>query len=150
MFWSFWIYVHWLSRETHSTNRAITAKTAPTGKILVGIVDIATRQQAERAAVGIQGGVNFSLLQKKKKNSNSYSICTGVLSRGVKQSLRAFDVSPPFGADIKNEWSYTSVPTIRLHSVDGDNFVFHWRSLVEVTFCISRRIMSTHFLILLQ
>lgn len=67
MFWSFWIYVHWLSRETHSTNRAITAKTAPTGKILVGIVDIATRQQAERAAVGIQGGVNFSLLQKKKK-----------------------------------------------------------------------------------
>jgi len=31
---------------------------------------------------------------------------------------------PPSRAEIKNEWSYTSIPPIYLHSVERDNFTF--------------------------
>ena len=30
--------------------------------------------------------------------------------------------SPPRSAEVKNEWSYTSAPPIRLHVVERDNF----------------------------
>jgi len=33
-----------------------------------------------------------------------------VLNRGVKRSGLGVDHSPPFTAEIKNEWSYTSAP----------------------------------------
>jgi hypothetical protein len=36
---------------------------------------------------------------------------------GVKRQGREADHSPPSSADIKNAWSYTSTPPIRLHDV---------------------------------
>jgi len=42
---------------------------------------------------------------------------TGDLSLGVKRSGREADHSPPFSADVKNAWSYTSTPPIRLNGV---------------------------------
>jgi hypothetical protein len=34
--------------------------------------------------------------------------------------------SPPSIAEVKNEWSYTSIPAIRLHGVDRNNFTFSY------------------------
>jgi hypothetical protein len=39
------------------------------------------------------------------------------LSLGVKQPGREADHSPPSSAEVKNECSYTSTPSIRLHAV---------------------------------
>jgi hypothetical protein len=33
--------------------------------------------------------------------------------------------SPPYSAEFKNEWHYTSTPSLRLHDVDSDNFASH-------------------------
>jgi hypothetical protein len=44
--------------------------------------------------------------------------------RGVKRPGREPDHSPPYSAEIKYEWIYTSTPPIRLHDVDRDNFTF--------------------------
>jgi hypothetical protein len=41
----------------------------------------------------------------------------GVLSVGVKRPVREADHSPPFSAEAKNAWSYTSTPPIRIHGV---------------------------------
>jgi hypothetical protein len=41
----------------------------------------------------------------------------GVLSSAVKQPGREADSSPPSSAESKNEWSYTSSPTIHLYGV---------------------------------
>jgi hypothetical protein len=39
------------------------------------------------------------------------------LSLGVKRPGRKVDHSPPSSAEVKNAWSYTSIPPIRLHGV---------------------------------
>jgi hypothetical protein len=41
----------------------------------------------------------------------------GALSLGVNRSGREADHSPPSSAEVKNAWSYTSTPPIRLHGV---------------------------------
>jgi hypothetical protein len=41
----------------------------------------------------------------------------GVLSLGVKRPGPEADHSPPSSAEVKNKWSYTSTPPIRLHGV---------------------------------
>jgi hypothetical protein len=41
----------------------------------------------------------------------------GALSLGVKRPGREADHSHPFSAKVKNAWSYTSTPPIRLHGV---------------------------------
>jgi hypothetical protein len=41
----------------------------------------------------------------------------GALSLGVKRLGRGADHSPPASAEVKNAWSYTSTPPIRLHDV---------------------------------
>jgi hypothetical protein len=41
----------------------------------------------------------------------------GTLSLGVKQPGREADHSPPSSAEVKNAWSYTSTPSIRLHGM---------------------------------
>jgi hypothetical protein len=41
----------------------------------------------------------------------------GVLSLGVKRQGSEADHSHPSNAEVKNEWSYTSTPPIRLHGV---------------------------------
>jgi hypothetical protein len=38
----------------------------------------------------------------------------GSLASGVRQTGREFNHSPPSGAEVKNEWSYTSAPSIRI------------------------------------
>jgi hypothetical protein len=57
---------------------------------------------------------------------------TGSLSLGVKVPRREADHSPPFSAEGKNAWSYTSTPPVRLHGlVLRDNFTFYpYRSVV--------------------
>jgi hypothetical protein len=47
----------------------------------------------------------------------SYSIGTRGFSLGVKQPGCEADHSPPSSAEVKNAWSYTSTPPIRLHDV---------------------------------
>ena len=40
----------------------------------------------------------------------------------VKRPGRKVDLSPPSSAEVKNEWKYTSSPSIRLNGVDKDSF----------------------------
>jgi hypothetical protein len=37
-------------------------------------------------------------------------------------------------AKVRNEWSCTSTPTIRVHGVDRDGFVFTQKALLVVTY----------------
>ena len=46
------------------------------------------------------------------------------MSSGVKMPVREVNHSPPSSVEVKNEWSYTSVPPIYLRGVDRDNFAF--------------------------
>jgi hypothetical protein len=41
----------------------------------------------------------------------------GALSLGIKRPGREADHSPPSSAEVKNAWSYTSTPPVRLHGV---------------------------------
>jgi hypothetical protein len=41
---------------------------------------------------------------------------------GVKRPGREVDHSPPSKAEVKNEWSYTSISAICLNDFDRDNF----------------------------
>jgi len=43
---------------------------------------------------------------------------------GVKWQGHEANHSPPSGAEVKNEWSYTSTPSISLYRVVRDNFTF--------------------------
>jgi hypothetical protein len=43
---------------------------------------------------------------------------------GIKPPEREFDYSPPSGADIRNEWSYTSSYPLCPQGVDRENFFF--------------------------
>jgi len=43
----------------------------------------------------------------------------------VKRLGRGADHSPPCRADVKNVWSYTSTPSVCLHSVEKDNFTVY-------------------------
>jgi hypothetical protein len=54
---------------------------------------------------------------KGKTHSASYPMGTGALFLGVKRPGREADHSPPSSAEVKNGWSYTSTPPIRLHGV---------------------------------
>jgi hypothetical protein len=47
----------------------------------------------------------------------SYRMGTRALSLEVKQPACEADHSPPSSAEVKNAWSYTSTPPIRLHGV---------------------------------
>jgi hypothetical protein len=42
------------------------------------------------------------------------SVCTGVVSRGLKQPGSFADQSPSSSSEVKNEWSYSSTPTAML------------------------------------
>jgi hypothetical protein len=68
----------------------------------------------------------FSLLQNVQIGSGvhpaSYSKGTGVPSR--EQRGLSFNYSPPSSTEVKNEWSYTSIPPICLHGVDREIFTF--------------------------
>ena len=53
--------------------------------------------------------------------------CCGSLP-AVKRPGPELDHSLPSNAEVKNEWSCTSTPPIRLHGVDRDNFTFTYIS----------------------
>jgi hypothetical protein len=52
-----------------------------------------------------------------RKYYNTQIIIPWALSLGVKRPGREADHSPPSSAEVKNAWSYTSTPPIRLHGV---------------------------------
>jgi len=57
------------------------------------------------------GARDFSLLQTGSGNHHtSNSNGTGTFFPGLKRPEREVDHSPPFSAEVKNEWSYTSPP----------------------------------------
>jgi hypothetical protein len=53
-----------------------------------------------------------------------YSVGFGIHSSGVKRRGREVVQSRLSSAKVKNEWTYTSPPPIRLHVVDRENFSF--------------------------
>jgi hypothetical protein len=67
------------------------------------------------------GAGNFSLNHRVQNGSGPtqppIQWVPGALSLGLKRPGRESDHSPPFSAEVKNEWSYTSTPLIRLLGV---------------------------------
>jgi hypothetical protein len=59
----------------------------------------------------------------------------GSFASGVRRTGREFDHSPPSGAEVKNEWSYTSAPSIRL--LVGKNLLALYWSLSSTTITIT-------------
>jgi len=55
---------------------------------------------------------------------------------GVKQPTREADHSPSFSAEIKSEWSYTSLPPLCLHDGHRDNCVVTAMSVPVVTLAL--------------
>jgi hypothetical protein len=61
---------------------------------------------------------NFSLHHCVQTGSGAHpASCPMGTSLRVKRQRREADPSPPSSAEVKNAWSYTSTPPIRLHDV---------------------------------
>jgi hypothetical protein len=67
------------------------------------------------------GAGDFSLHHRIQNGSGahpaSYPMGTSGSFHGVKQPEREADHSPPSSVEVKNAWSYTSTPPVRLHGV---------------------------------
>jgi hypothetical protein len=67
------------------------------------------------------GAGNFSLHHHVQNGSGTHPASYPVGTRGslprVKRPEREADHSPPSSAEVKNAWSYTSTPPIRLYGV---------------------------------
>ena len=79
------------------------------------LVGTATRLRAERYGFRILvGASDFSPRQNvhtaSRAHQASYSVRTGVHFRGVKWQRREVNHSTPSSAEVKNVWSYASVP----------------------------------------
>jgi hypothetical protein len=65
------------------------------------------------------GTGNFSVRRRVQRGAGAHPVSYPVgirgLSMGVKRPGREADHSPPSRAEVKNAWSYTSTPSIRLH-----------------------------------
>jgi hypothetical protein len=59
----------------------------------------------------------------------------GALSLGVKWLECEADHSPLSGAEVKNAWSYTSTPPIRLHGTGTLPYLIKWFSKFHLPFC---------------
>jgi len=88
------------------------------------------------------GGRDFSLFQEP--SGGSWCISSFLLN-GYRSSLplvkrprREVNHSPPPPAEIKNEWSYTCTPSIRLNDLDRDNFTFHFFSALICSTLLNR------------
>ena len=84
-----------------------------------------TMLQEERSGVSLPAVArNLSFLQNIVTGSGAHpascSTSTTVLCQGVKRLEREVAHSPTPSAEVKIEWSYTSVSSIRLHGVDRD------------------------------
>jgi hypothetical protein len=67
------------------------------------------------------GGGNFSLHHRVHNGSETHPASCPIGTRGsfpwVKRPEREADNSSPSSAEVKNAWSYTSAPPLRLHGV---------------------------------
>jgi hypothetical protein len=68
------------------------------------------------------GAGNFSLHYCVRIGSGTHPVffpmgAGGSFPGGVKRPGREADHSPPSSAEVKNAWSYTSTPPIRIHGV---------------------------------
>jgi hypothetical protein len=65
------------------------------------------------------GIILFTTVSRKalEPTHSPIEVVPGALSLGVKWPEREADHSPPYSADVKNAWSYTSSPSISLHGV---------------------------------
>ena len=55
---------------------------------------------------------------------------------GVKLLGHEINNSPPYSAEVKNEWNYISAPTVCLHGMDRENLIFPLPSYVEMCECL--------------
>jgi hypothetical protein len=86
-------------------------------------VCILTRPRAERSSIRIPTGtIYFSFLQNLQTGSGYHPSSSDY--RGVMRSGRDFYHSPPYNAEVKNEWSFTFVPSVCIHDVDSVNCTF--------------------------
>jgi hypothetical protein len=65
--------------------------------------------------------MNISVLQTVQTGYEthfpSFSVCTGFISPGLKRPGREVNRLPLTSAEMKNEWSYTTIPPICLRYV---------------------------------
>ena len=85
-------------------------------------VDTAASMWAGRSGVPVPTeAIDSSLFQKVQTccgaHPTSCTISTGIFSRGLRGVMQT--TPPPSSAEVKNEWSYPSTPSIRLHGVDN-------------------------------
>ena len=57
---------------------------------------------------------------------------TGILSLGIKRPVSVIEHSPVFSVEVKNGWSCSSGPLIRLHSEDREGATFGFLPYVRV------------------
>ena len=74
----------------------------------------------------------------------SWSFGTGVLSREIKGPKRDVDHSPPFSAEVKNEWSCTSINPIRFRGVDRDNVALLYQFVAFGGVCEDSGVLGTY------
>jgi hypothetical protein len=88
------------------------------------------------------GAGNFSPHHRVQNGSGthpgSYPVGTRGSFPGVKLPGREADHSPPSNAEVKNAWSYTSTPSVRLHCVvlskaQEQVYFFLYFNVTEVT-----------------
>ena len=82
--------------------------------------DVATGLGAGRTEVRIPAGVRDFCRTVQIGPRLAHQVPEFFLG-GVKRPGRDVDHSPSSSAKVKNEWSCTSVPPIRLHGVEGEN-----------------------------
>jgi hypothetical protein len=63
------------------------------------------------------GAGNFSLHHRVQTGSGAYPASYPMDTRGSFPGGREDDHSSPYSAKVKNAWSYTSAPPVRLHDV---------------------------------
>jgi hypothetical protein len=69
----------------------------------------------------LAGAGNFSLHHLVQTGSGAnpsfYPVGTGSSLPGIRRPGNEADHSPPSSAEVKNAWSYTSIPPVHLHGV---------------------------------
>ena len=85
---------------------------------------------------------DFYLLQNAQTGCGAHTAyCTDELSSGVKWSEREAYHFPPYSAEIKNEWSYTSIPLFTFTVRTETTF-----NLTSIYVHVSRPTSVLHFL----
>jgi hypothetical protein len=88
------------------------------------VFGVTTRLRTGLSGARFPAGVrDFSLFQNHR-HAACCSVGTVALPRGKSGWGVMFDHSCPSSAEIRNEWSYASSPSIRLHGVDKETFPY--------------------------